>query len=300
MNIFTFIFLICLYALFNIYQVYSDIELEKQILYSSIFILAFGIPHGAIDHILFFKKKTTTQLKFYSVYLGLILAFLVCWLYLPMWSFMLFLFISAFHFGESQLEDISIKRSLFSLSLYSVWGLTLLTNLIYYNINELSELTAFFNDTETFNLLYESKYINYIFITLNSSIFIFLSFLLYSKTIKYNRFFSEIFLIALIHLTFYLFPFIIGFSLYFVVLHSLKVMSQEFHFFKKENQNFNLIHFLKLLSPYSSLSIFFTVIILWLSHIEFIPLSMPLTSLIIISAITLPHAIVMHIFYNSN
>jgi hypothetical protein len=118
------------------------------------------------------------------------------------------------------------------------------------------------------------------------------------KKIKIERLLSEFFLLFLIHVTFYLFPFIIGFTLYFVVLHSLKVMQDEIEFFKKDNPEFSFLDFLKLLAPYSMLSIFFTTILLLLSYYSYIPYSIPFLSIIIISVITLPHAIVMNIFYN--
>ena len=75
-------------------------------------------------------------------------------------------------------------------------------------------------------------------------------------------------------------------------------MNQEYLFFKSEDANFSMIDFLKLLLPYSMLSIFFTSILLALSHWGFLKISIPYLSIIIISVITLPHAIVMHIFYN--
>ena len=56
MNRFTFIFIVCLYALFLVYQAFNTITLEQQLVGASFFILSFGIPHGAIDHVLFFKK----------------------------------------------------------------------------------------------------------------------------------------------------------------------------------------------------------------------------------------------------
>ena len=102
----------------------------------------------------------------------------------------------------------------------------------------------------------------------------------------------------LIHATFYLFPFIIGFTLYFVALHSIKVMNDEFKFLKDENNNFNIMSFLKLLAPYSILSIVGTSFLLILSYYNYIPYSIPFLAIIIISVITLPHAIVMNIFYN--
>ena len=76
MNSITFIFLVCLYALFFIYEAIGGIKIENQIFYCSMLIIAFGIPHGALDHILFLKRNTS-QVKFYSIYLGLVLFFIL-------------------------------------------------------------------------------------------------------------------------------------------------------------------------------------------------------------------------------
>lgn len=298
MNSITFIFLVCLYALFFIYEAIGGIKIENQIIYCSMLIIAFGIPHGALDHILFFKKRNTSQIKFYSIYLGLVISFILLWIYFPIQSLILFLIISAFHFGESQFEDIKIKKYLHSLSLYLIWGLSLLINLIFYNVNELNDLTTFFKDTESFNYLYNHEFVTYGFFILNITTICMLLNLIHKKIINWNTLLSELFLFGLIHLTFYLFPFIIGFTLYFVILHSIKVMKYEYNFLKKESKNFNLINFLKLVTPYTLLSLFFTGLFFVLSYNELISISIPLLSIIIISAITLPHAIVMHIFYN--
>ena len=168
---------------------------------------------------------------------------------------------------------------------------------MYYNINELASITAYFQDTKDFAVVYKKDLFfifcsyQYYYINFNSLFFI-------KKQMSKRRLSSELFLIALIHLTFFLFPFIIGFTLYFVVLHSIRVMNQEYLFLKSEDANFSLVDFLKLLLPYSLLSIFFTSILLGLSHWGFLTISIPYLSIIIISVITLPHAIVMHIFYN--
>jgi hypothetical protein len=75
-------------------------------------------------------------------------------------------------------------------------------------------------------------------------------------------------------------------------------MNDEFKFFKKENAGFTIWNFLKLLAPYSTLSIIGTTILLLLSYYNIISYSIPFLSIMIISVITLPHAIVMNIFYN--
>tara|TARA_B110000240_G_C13509931_1_gene458696 strand:+ start:174 stop:1070 length:897 start_codon:yes stop_codon:yes gene_type:complete len=297
MNLFTFIYIIGIFILLNIFEGFKQISIENQLIYSSLSILLFGIPHGAIDHIIFFKKRQLTKLKFYLVYIGLIVGFVLMWHIAPILSLILFLLISAFHFGESQFEDIKITKVLKN-TFFFFWGIALLATLIYYNINELANVTAYFDDTLAFEKVYDIKKVTILYYVTNIITIASMILMAVYKQIKIERLLSEFFLLFLIHLTFFLFPFIIGFTLYFVVLHSLKVMQDEIEFFKKDNPKFSILDFLKLLAPYSILSIFFTTILLLLSYYSYIPYSIPFLSIIIISVITLPHAIVMNIFYN--
>ena len=297
MNSFTFIYIIGVFIILNIFQGFANISLENQLIYSSILILLLGIPHGAIDHVLFFKKRKMSQLKFYSIYLGLSFLFVILWHILPVTSLILFLLISAFHFGESQFADIFFKKSL-RFIFYFFWGLCLLSTLMYYNVNELYDITSYFDDTIVLDKIYNREKIGVFFYITNVVTILSIIALTYFKKINNDRLFSELFLLFLIHATFYLFPFIIGFTLYFVALHSIKVMNDEFKFLKDENNNFNIMSFLKLLAPYSILSIVGTSFLLILSYYNYIPYSIPFLAIIIISVITLPHAIVMNIFYN--
>lgn len=297
MNSFTFIYIIGVFIILNLFQGFTNISLENQLIYSSILILLLGIPHGAIDHVLFFKKRKMSQLKFYSLYLGLSFLFVILWHIFPVTSLILFLLISAFHFGESQFADIFFKKSL-RFIFYFFWGLCLLSTLMYYNVNELYEITSYFDDTIILDKIYNKEKIGVFFYITNAVTILSIIALTYFKKINNDRLFSELFLLFLIHATFYLFPFIIGFTLYFVALHSIKVMNDEFKFLKDEDNNFSIVSFLKLLAPYSILSIIGTSFLLILSYYNLIPYSIPFLAIIIISVITLPHAIVMNIFYN--
>jgi Brp/Blh family beta-carotene 15,15'-monooxygenase len=297
MNIFTFLFVVSTYFLFVIFKSFAEVSLEYQLLFSSFFILLIGIPHGAIDHILFFKKRNLSQIKFYSIYLGLILIFFVLWLYFPFWSLLLFLLISAFHFGESQFSDLEANKAIKYL-LFPVWGIALLSTLMHYNLQELIDITVFFKDTNDLQIVYDNDLIYQLYLITNISSVLLLIFLSIKSQMNLDRLFSELFLLFILHITFYLFPFLIAFTMYFVILHSIRVMNQEYQFLKQDSDNFRVIDFIKILTPYSLLSIFFTALIIALSYFGIISYSVPLVSIIIISVITLPHAIVMHIFYN--
>jgi Brp/Blh family beta-carotene 15,15'-monooxygenase len=297
MNVFSFIYLIGIYLLLTLFNAFNAIDFDIQLIYASFFILVFGIPHGAIDHVLFFRKRKLSQFKFYAVYLGLIALFLMLWYFSSVYSLLLFLIISAFHFGESQFNDLSLKKGIKYL-FYFFWGSAILVSLIFYNLDELTDLSSYFKDTMGLTVIYDLPVVRFFFYVANVGSLTCLAILLYLEKLKKDRFCSEIFLFVLIHITFFLFPFIIGFTLYFVVLHSLQVMYQEFNFFKCAEPKFTIFDFLKILLPYSLVSIVFSGLILGCSYLGFIDLSMPFLSLVIISVITLPHAIVMNIFYN--
>jgi len=167
MNLFTFIYIIGIFILLNIFEGFKEISIENQLIYSSLSILLFGIPHGAIDHIIFFKKRKITQLKFYLIYLGLIVAFVTMWHITPVLSLIFFLLISAFHFGESQFEDIKLNK-FFKNTFYFFWGVALLSTLIFYNIKELANVTAYFDDTLILEKIYDIKNVSILFYFTNT------------------------------------------------------------------------------------------------------------------------------------
>ena len=125
-----------------------------------------------------------------------------------------------------------------------------------------------------------------------------LLFLVYKKFITTEDMFSEIFQYFLIFITFYLFPIIIGFTLYFVFIHSFRSLYHEYIYLKKIKKIKNIFNFIKLLIPHSLAAYFFTCIICYTSINNVLNISLPMVILIIVSVITLPHALVMSNFYN--
>jgi hypothetical protein len=102
-----------------------------------------------------------------------------------------------------------------------------------------------------------------------------------------------------IHLSFYLLPVFIGFTLYFVVLHAFRVLEQEFIYLRTKsiNQDLCLKGFIKLLAPLSLISFVGIGLLVYLVYIKIIIISEALLGFIIISMLTLPHSFVMEKFY---
>ena len=79
---------------------------------------------------------------------------------------------------------------------------------MYYNISVLAAITAYFQDTKDFVVVYNEDLFFYFFSITNITTLVLLLYLFGKNQISIKRLSSEVFLIALIHLTFFLFPFI--------------------------------------------------------------------------------------------
>tara|TARA_B100000614_G_C14482801_1_gene467407 strand:- start:167 stop:643 length:477 start_codon:yes stop_codon:yes gene_type:complete len=154
-------------------------------------------------------------------------------------------------------------------------------------------------DTQVFTAIFKSPFIE---ISFYSSSILFILFILYEFVFHSNKLedlFTILFEMILIHVTFYLFSVLIGFTLYFIFLHSLKVLKQEYQFLKKITNNLSPTEFVKMLLPFTGLSIFFLITFYVGVMTGTLNISTFLFLIIGISVITLPHVFIMANFYNS-
>jgi hypothetical protein len=95
-----------------------------------------------------------------------------------------------------------------------------------------------------------------------------------------------------------LFSAFIAFSLFFVCLHSLKVMFQEYFYCKEKLQLNSVYQFVRLLLPLTIISlmgiIFILIVVFKFDKLDLIPYIL----LILLSCITIPHSFVMEKFYS--
>jgi Brp/Blh family beta-carotene 15,15'-monooxygenase len=108
--------------------------------FTFIFMFLLGIPHGAGDHLLIQKQKkdqglSFSLLRFMGSYLAVMLLYGLMWYYFPKISFVIFILISIFHFGEfenEELENGAIQVFCQKMSL----GLGILGWIIYFHYDE--------------------------------------------------------------------------------------------------------------------------------------------------------------------
>ena len=298
MNKLLFIYITFCYLLASIFTLQNSISIENQLIGCLTLIILFGIPHGAIDNVLSLSESNLSKNSFYFLYLLSMIFYAVLWFITPILSFIFFLLLSSYHFGESQLSNYNIKN-IFSKNIYLVWGIALMSTLFFYNSNELIKLFDNFNDTSVFNLIFEYYLLDILFYSSNTGLILILIHLKINNYINSQIFNSELFQIVLLHMTFFVFPVVISFTLYFVFLHSIKVLIHEYSYLEQKLNGFNLIEFIKLLIPFTLLAIFFFSLFILISNYYKLNISLLLFSIISISVITLPHSISMTNFYNN-
>ena len=122
-----------LYALFP--ALYSPIQWPLL----SAGLLAVGIPHGALDHLLESGKiHDKPRLGFILKYLGIMLLYLLLWQWLPVVALVIFLLYSAFHFGQADIQEWQIGRLPHIKSLF--WGMLILSIILFSHVSEVAEI----------------------------------------------------------------------------------------------------------------------------------------------------------------
>ena len=297
MNIYSFLYLSSIYLFFNLFNSIENIDYNYQLIFSVSLIFTVGIAHGSIDNYLLQQKYKFSNFKFYTLYLTPVILHILMWFVVPTISFCLFLIFSAYHFGESHFSDYNIK-SKFKFVLYFSWGCMLLSSLIIFNNDELITLSIKYNNS-LFLFIYSSNITPIVcYISFATSLML-LIYLLINRIITLQDFTSEVFHFGLIILTFFLFPILISFTLYFIFIHSFRSLNHEFVFLKSKKIIFSLKDFILILLPHTLIAQIFSLFFLMLISFNIITISFPIALLMIISAITIPHVVVMSAFYSN-
>jgi beta-carotene 15,15'-dioxygenase len=295
MSISFYILLFSNIILFAISQIGLTFLEDNHILLSLILIAVFGIPHGAIDHLLFMKNTKRSALFFYTFYLIFILSVVALWIITPTLSLILFLFVSSYHFGQSQFERYPKLSRAMRARLYFVWGTFVLSAFVLFNLQEIHQMANTFPEFLVFQFIFD--FTLFTIATFCSGLLLVYYGFVFRKAISVKK---ELLYLGLILLTFYFQPLLLGFALFFVFNHAAEVMQSEYVFLAKINRNFTITRFIKTLAPFTILSLIGILLLYILSYFSFISLSLPSILLIVISSLTLPHAIVMEVFYSQN
>ena len=122
----------------------SKLESGDQTMIGFFFIFSFGILHGANDLVLIKNlkdKKNRSYLTFLSMYVSIVLISALLFTTIPLTALMIFIVISAYHFGEQHFQDLEEYRWRFGKPLfYFVYGSFILLVLFYFHSVEVQKV----------------------------------------------------------------------------------------------------------------------------------------------------------------
>lgn len=273
----------------------------QWIFFSSVLILV-GIPHGALDHLVDQKIQESNQAnfshwKFHLKYLFTIALYIFIWELFPVISFVFFLLISAFHFGET---DLSIPSDSFqSLFLQVLYGtLLLLIFLFVYKNNA----RLFESETKSF-----SAFIHSGLSWMQHSFFIWIAmFLFFAFTLVYLFYmpgqWQSLFMIAgrllFVYISSVYLPFPVSFAIYFGLWHSLLSLSNIKTFMSDgERVEISWLQLLRKAAPLALVSIAGLIALAFI-FVQFYHTKFYMLSLFVgVSVLTLPHQHIMSNMY---
>ena len=246
-------------------------------------LLVVGIPHGAVDHLLLASKKFNL-FKFVAQYLLIIAAYFMVWQWFPVFSLLLFIAYSAFHFGESEMVEMRVSLHSFAQKVYAfIFGLSILLFIIFSHLNEsilvLNNMQGVSDFVASLNLL---QYKNLVIAV--SSLLLLPLWWISKKTC--------LFLMSILLLGTQM-PLMLAFGLYFVGSHSVNAWG---HIAGKLQIAPKKLYIESLPFNVGALLIFSIFFYLQHTNAQLIQ-SYAAVFFVFLACVSLPHIILMHLFY---
>jgi Brp/Blh family beta-carotene 15,15'-monooxygenase len=269
-----------------------------ELIVASILIVTVGLPHGATD-LLLTKYLTgnssiSDTVSFLSKYLLVIFSYGVVWYLMPIVAFTVFIIISIYHFGQSNLNFIQTEnRIIRGLAYVASGSFVILTPLcIHYDtagaiIENMIGSTLLINDIAISALPRELFLINVWLIV----------FLFFNNWISKKDFLLQIIGISLLLLCFYWLPLIIGFTVYFVFWHSYGSMIDQIRFIKSKEDGFTWWQYYLNALPITIIAVLIIIGAFKINTILSTDLSIIEVFFVLLSMFTLPHILLIEQLY---
>jgi Brp/Blh family beta-carotene 15,15'-monooxygenase len=268
----------------------SFLSTKIQIMLGFFLIFTFGILHGANDLLLIKNIKATKEsnswFKILGYYVVVVLIGALLFYTIPQLALLLFILISAYHFGEQQWQDLlDAFPKWFQMVFQFLYGFIILQLLFVFHSSEVQSIIL-----KIANIKIPSLYFD-LLLQISSAAFIGLSAYLYWKSEKIRiKLLLEFFYLVLFAILFKSSSLIWGFAIYFVLWHSIPSIIDQIKFL---NGSFSIKYFItycKTAGIYWLLSIVGITLIYYMCKEEQLFNALFFSFL---AAITFPHAIVI-------
>jgi len=287
-----------------IQQFIEPLSLQLQFVIFLTGIVILGVPHGAADLLVATQNAKENNRKFSNInffinYLGRLFIFAIVLKFFPLFGNVLFIFLAAYHFGETDLSGFKINTTLGKAVVIN-YGLLILGVILLIHYQEVKLLLMQFDEGReniTFiNIIGVNRYNILFFLSISFVIFAFL-FFNKSTPSRYSLVLFGLQSILILFLLYHL-PMMLGFTYYFIIWHSLLSLRNIIRYLHKDGLFPNKI-IIKQIVIYSFLAIS-GIITFGLTGIMYLNNnSMIIYIFLGLAVLTAPHMQIMHNMYNS-
>ena len=269
----------------------SFLSASYQIIMGFLLIFSFGILHGANDLLLIknisAENRSNSWLKIFLYYVTIVLVGVLLFHMIPQLALLLFIIVSANHFGEQQWQELDqIAPKIFVLCYQSLYGIIVL--LLLFNFHTL-QVQGIINTIADTIIPAESFVLS---LQISISLFVLMSAYIYWKveTIR-KKILLELFFLLLFAVLFKSSSLIWGFAIYFVLWHSIPSIIDQIKFLNGTFSIKNFIGYCRSAGLYWLLSILGIAIIYYIYQEEELFNALFFSFL---AAITFPHTLVIN------
>lgn len=248
-------------------------------------ILTFGVIHGANDVILLnknLKKPALNSRYLILLYSLMVLLSAIFFFYFSVIALMFFVLYSSYHFGEQQWTLFEKKKTNLSFLNFS-YGLFIFSMLFIFNEQDVSKIIY----DITSILITENQFLN--FFIISSSCLCFSIIFFYKKIIRQLS--TQVVLLVLLSILFYLSDLMLSFAVYFVFWHSIPSIVEQTNYIFGQNNYTSFIKYFKKAFIYWVVSMIGLIVFFYfLKDNQSLLISVFFSFL---AAITLPHTLVI-------
>jgi Brp/Blh family beta-carotene 15,15'-monooxygenase len=253
-----------------------------------ILVISIGIIHGANDLLILSvkDKKNKSFIKNLIIYISIIILCVVTFAFSPFMAILLFVLLSAYHFGEEHLGHKIMMNSVFNSVYFLAYGLFIFALLFYQSLADVDKIMVELTGTSFTKLQVEVTLIACAILLFVGSFY-----LVVIKKRDLKMYLKEVFYLVLLFLVFNTSSLILGFAIYFIFWHSIPSIIHQVEFISGNLNKKNIYFYVKKAMIYWGISIFGLVLLYQLvPQIELFATVV----FVILFAVTAPHTWVMH------
>ncbi|WP_299122577.1 Brp/Blh family beta-carotene 15,15'-dioxygenase [uncultured Winogradskyella sp.] len=274
----------------------SMVSKEIEVILGFILIFTFGILHGANDILLIDtisnNKKTYPFIRVLITYLLTVFIAVVIFYFFPLLALILFIVFSAFHFGQQHWEHKELETSVMIKNIYYfLYGMVVLNILFIFNATEVIEVV-----TSITNFELEKITIKISLIVSGSLLFLLALFIANTSKFFKSYILIELFYLIIFSIIFKVSSLIWGFTIYFILWHSIPSLYEQVLFIYGNFNKKNLLRYCKTAFPYWIISIIGILIVYSIFRDDKLFYAIFFS---FIAAVTFPHTLVINKLFSN-